>query len=278
MKKIFRYLRGELNGFYLSNLYETLNICTKDVKDFLAWFNKQQFDPNLTVPEVIYGVGHTAGVFLSKINKIETDSAFRVSESHFASDGTQISERGFYDTIKEVFKYQETVDPVDNNNFATSTYKSSLVGNEPVVGYISSDNEDVLDDKGNVKPESILSTPPVGTAYSKYYGDKFLFFTDGEKIFCKDIEEVVYFELFKVMQYIRYNGPSIRSLCRIVELLCPNKLVQITSIEVADNKRTLLVYYNYDNNVEIDDQQQRLIMWKYIVETKFPQVVLIENI
>ena len=43
-KAIFRYLRGELNGFYLNALHETLNTSSKDIKDFLATFGRMQFN------------------------------------------------------------------------------------------------------------------------------------------------------------------------------------------------------------------------------------------
>ena len=38
----------------------------------------------------------------------------------------------------------------DINTLATSTLRSSLVGDENVIGYISSEETNVLDDNGNV--------------------------------------------------------------------------------------------------------------------------------
>ena len=40
-KAFFRWLRGELNGFYVTNINGALNESTKDVKDFLSEFKAQ---------------------------------------------------------------------------------------------------------------------------------------------------------------------------------------------------------------------------------------------
>ena len=42
-KAFFRFLRGELNGFYLKSIYNTLNESTKYTKAFLMDFNNMQF-------------------------------------------------------------------------------------------------------------------------------------------------------------------------------------------------------------------------------------------
>ena len=67
-KKFFRFLRGELNGFYITNLNNTLNKFVEDVEEFFVNFYKMQFDI-LSMPEdIIYNIGTFAGVHLIRLS------------------------------------------------------------------------------------------------------------------------------------------------------------------------------------------------------------------
>ena len=59
-KAFFRFLRGELNGFYITNLYNTLNRTTQDVKDFFIQFSKVQFRQGEIDAETLYNLGKFA--------------------------------------------------------------------------------------------------------------------------------------------------------------------------------------------------------------------------
>lgn len=509
-KAFFRWLRGELNGYYLQNINHSFNLCTEDIKRFLIEFNNQQFQLGRITNKNLYGIGKTAGVFLPRLAQSESASSLRMTESHI-ENGYEFSERGLFHTEEEYFEFFHCIDdsvgyfifvkyddinndtdehnrsslvgdepvigyitsdspdifnedgsvkeeyvsltpPYDGtyNNFygndflflsekyaenmrgeqipsetdigltgirlsesydvdgsqfsergvwnidseeffyihlglpneeATNLERSTLVGNEQVIGYIDSTSNDIFDEEGNVKPEMILPNPPEDIAYNNFYGDQFLYLSegdgsesdelikirmtdseiyDGEEIserglykipieFLDDInllatpelrsslvgkekvigyiseytENVVddegmvnedkysirkpsagayseffgnqflflseaittykepdpelYIELYKALQWIRYNGCSVESLCRITQFACPEGLVLIKGITVAEDGRSLYLEYYYDSFSPADRKQQRLSLWQYIIETKFPQITLVEN-
>lgn len=396
-KAFFRFLRGELNGFYLTRMNGAMNDFTSDVKSFLASFNNQQFENGKIDDKNLYGLGNFAGIFLPRLSRAEALSSLRMTES-YVEDNFEFSERGLFDTDLEIFKFFHLKDdtvaffffvrtnqdvyntdinaeatsenrsslignddvigyisseetdlfdengdvredkvlsaPPENvaysefygneflylsegddseadnlirirmtdsnkvgdieyserglfviplpmfddiNNLATSKLRSSLVGNENIIGYISSEETNVLDDNGNVRTDKILSTPPENVAYSDYYGDQFLFLSEAETTY-SNLEPSLYIELFKAMQWVRYNGTSIKSLCRIIELVCPSGLVTVSSVRTASDGKHILVYYDYNDMVDLTLKQQRLNLLEYIVKLKFVQVVLVENI
>ena len=393
-KAFFRFLRGELNGYYIKNINQVANTCTQKLKDFLCHFKKQQFILGEIDEDYLYGLGEFAGIFLPRLSRAEALSSIRMTESHEVND-FEFSERGLFDTEYELFRFfhcieddvayftfvhttqddyntdintlassykrsslvgdeealgyissadtdifddegnvkpekirsvpprwdaysefygdqflmlsegdeseadnivrlhmtdSEEVDGVeyserglyvvpisyeDINTLATPTLRSSLVGDEEVIGYISSEATDVIDDNGLVRPEKVLSEPPVGVAYSEYYGDQFLFLSEAKTSYTP-LALDLYIELFKAMQWVRYNEPSVTSLVKIVELICPEGLVKIGDIEIAFDKKHINVYYEYNETVEIDFKQQRLSLLDYILQIKFPQVMLVE--
>lgn len=396
-KAFFRFLRGELNGFYLTRMNGAMNDFTSDVKSFLASFNNQQFENGKIDDKNLYGLGNFAGIFLPRLSRAEALSSLRMTES-YVEDNFEFSERGLFDTDLEIFKFFHLKDdtvaffffvrtnqdvyntdinaeatsenrsslignddvigyisseetdlfdengdvredkvlsaPPENvaysefygneflylsegddseadnlirirmtdsnkvgdieyserglfviplpmfddiNNLATSKLRSSLVGNENIIGYISSEETNVLDDNGNVRTDKILSIPPENVAYSDYYGDQFLFLSEAETTY-SNLEPSLYIELFKAMQWVRYNGTSIKSLCRIIELVCPSGLVTVSSVRTASDGKHILVYYDYHDMVDLTLKQQRLNLLEYIVKLKFVQVVLVENI
>lgn len=396
-KAFFRFLRGELNGYYLNRINDTMNSFSSDIKKFLSEFKTQQFEYGKISNETMYNIGKFASIFLLRLKSAETLTALYMTDSHIV-DGCEFSERGLYKIADEVFEFFHTEDDSgayyifvhttqeeytdDINTLATARNRSSLVGDEPVLGYISSsetdlfdaegniksekilstppadeayadyygnnflylsegddseadnlirmrmsDSEivdgieyserglfiipteifddintlaspqqrsslignetpigyiseyetDVLDEEGNIKPEKISSTPPVTGAYSEYYGDKFLLLAEASiEDSYREIDPEMYMALFKALQWIRYNGVSVASLVKIIDLTCPEGLVKISNIESASDGTHVNVYYVYDETAPVEKRPQRLSMLEYIVSLKFKQVVLSE--
>ena len=396
-KAFFRWLRGELNGFYVTNINGALNESTKDIKDFLSEFKAQQFENGKISDKNLYGLGKFAGIFLPRLSRAESLASLRMTESNVV-DGFECSERGLFNTDLENFSFFHTKDdttvyfafvrvnqdtynndintmatnlertsmvgnsdtvlgyisseetdlfdeignvkpekvlaappsgvayseyygdeflmlsegdnsPADNivrirmtdsnvvdgieyserglfvvpvpmfddiNTLATPTLRSSLVGNETLIGYISSEETNVLDDNGCVRHEKISATPPEGVAYSDYYGDQFMFLSEAEASY-SNLEPSLYIELFKALQWIRYNGASMASLARIIGILCPEGLVKISRNVVASDGRSIYIYYVYDSSSPVTNKESRFALLEYIVNIKFKQIQLVEE-
>lgn len=273
-KAFFRWLRGELNGFYVTNINGALNESTKGIKDFLSEFKAQQFEKGKISDKNLYGLGKFAGIFLPRVSKGESSASLRMTES-FVIDGFECSERGLFNTAVENFSFFPETD--DINLLAKPEQRSSMVGDETLIGYISSEETNVLDDNVKVRREKISATPPEGVAYSDYYGDQFMFLSEAETTY-ENLEPSLYMELFKALQWIRYNGVSIKSLGRIASLICPDGLVKLGRVETASDRKHWNVYYDYDDTVDVPLKQMRLNLLEFIVNLKFVQVSLIENI
>ena len=275
-KAFFRFLRGELNGFYLKSIYNTLNESTKNTKAFLMDFNNMQFKEGMIDDTTLLNIGKFAGVFPLNLVQTESLTSLKMSDSKEV-DGFEYSERGLYNTIQEVFNYYHlTQESDDINTLATEEERSSLVGNEEVVGYIAEDETDVLDKQGKIRPEKILYEVPEGKAYSEFYGDQFLFLSEGEEVYSKTSNEI-FLDLYKALQYIRYNSVSLKSLVQLVTLICPQGLVKIDHIEIAVDKTHFNVYYNYNAEVNVTYKAQRKALLELLIAEKFKQVVLVEN-
>lgn len=273
-KALFRWLRGELNGFYLTNINGALNESTKYIKDFLSKFKAQQFEYGKISDKNLYGLGKFAGIFLPRLSRAESLASLRMTES-FVVDGVECSECGLFNTEMENFLFFPETE--DINLLATPKLRSSMIGDETLIGYISSEETNVLDDNGNVRRDKISATPPVGVAYSDYYGDQFIFLSEAETSY-SNLEPPLYIELFKALQWIRYNGVSIKSLGRITSIICPDGLVKLGRVETAPDGKHWNIYYNYDDTVNVTLKQQRVNLLEFIVNMKFVQVSLIENI
>ena len=273
MKEFFRFLRGELNGFYITNINKTLISLTEENKKGLIEFHNQQLEANHMDSVTLYNLGRFAGVKLPRKPTSEAKSSLYMTESHKVNN-VEFSERGLYRTESEDFYFvhtDESITTPDINTLSSSTERSSLVGDEPVLGYIPEDATQVIDDDGDVRLDKVLSEPPEGKAYSNYYGNNFLFLSEGEVTY-ESISFSLYIELFKALQWIRYNGVSLSSLVHIVKILCPCGLVLITGISIASNGRAINVTYDYDDSVQVQNKDQRLSLLQYIISLKFKQV------
>lgn len=275
-KSIFRYLRGELNGFYLTRIHETMNVMSSDLRTFFGKFQKQQFDNGKIEDEVAYGLGKFAGVMLPRLAMEEVRSSLKMTESYTNALGEERSERGLFLPEDERFDFSHSETTEDINTFATTESKSSLVGDEAPVGYIATEELNILDENGNVKQEYILDTPPEEGTYTDFYGNEFLFLSEDIKVYT-NLSTQLYIPLVKAMQKVRYNGMSISTLCDIIKLICPSGLVKIDKIELSNLGNFVYIYYNYDENAEVNLKTQRLYVLKYIVDNRFPQIELIEN-
>lgn len=276
-KEFFRFLRGELNGFYINSINNTLIKLTNTNKEELIKFSKQQFEADKMDSTTLYNLGRFAGVKLPRKPTSEAKSSLHMTDS-YKVNGVEFSERGLYRINSEDFYFVHTDQSIttpDINTLASETERSSLIGDEPVLGYIPEDARNVIDDEGRVRPEKILSEPPVGKAYSNYYGDDFLFLSEGGVTY-ESISFSLYIELFKALQWIRYNGVSLASLVQVINVLCPEGLVLITDIRVADNKKVINVFYDYDESAMITNKEQRLALLQYIISLKFKQVRFVE--
>lgn len=276
-KAFFRFLRGELNGQYVTSINTVLNDITESNKKELIAFYNQQLEAGKMKAETLYNLGRFACVKLPRRPTSEAKTSIYMTDSH-KENNVEFSERGLYRTDNEDFYFVHTDESIlspDINTLASDTQRSSLVGNETVLGYIPEDATNVIDDEGHVRPEQILSEPPEGKAYSDYYGNDFLFLAEGG-ITYESISFSLYIELFKALQWIRYNSVSLSSLVKVISILCPDGLVRIANIQVAENGRVINVIYQYDGSLVINNKEQRLTLLQYIVSLKFKQVRLVE--
>lgn len=276
-KALFRFLRGELNGYYLTNIYNSLNVYSEDIKKFFIDFQSQQFELGQISEDTLYNLGKFASIFLPRRPVSESKTSLYMTDSHEV-DGVEYSERGLFNTDNESFEFVHTdpsITTPDINTLATEGKRSSLVGNEQPVGYISESGIDVLDDEGRVRPSKVLDEPPSEGAYSEFYGNQFLFLSEGDTVYEK-IAPSLFIELFKALQWIRYNGASIASLVRIISILCPEGLITIDSIDVGGDGKFIYVYYNYNSSSPVANKESRFALLQYIIDIKFKQIVLSE--
>lgn len=281
-KALFRFLRGELNGYYITNINNMLNLLTEENKKFFLDFLSMQMEQGKISATDLYNLGVFAGIRLPRISKSDAVSSLRLSESEYNEElDYEFSERGLFNTDEEGFEFeQETLDTTglpDINTLATDKKRSSMVGTEAREGYIAEDTTDVLDEEGNVVPSAVVDTPPQNKAYSDFYGNKFLFLSDMERVYIP-VSYGVFLDLFKAIQYIRYNGNSVKSLAKVIEVLCPERFVTIHSISVANDNKKYIITYTVDFNSTLDLKQDRLSMLLYTINIKFPQVLMQELI
>lgn len=274
-KALFRFLRGELNGYYITNIHNAMNEYAKDIMRFLYDFDKQQFNLASMSRETLYNLGKFAGIWLPRRPTSEVRTSPYMTEGHVV-DGEEFSERGLFNTETESFDFVHTDESItypDINDLASEVQRSTFIGDEEVQGYIAEGETDVIDDNGNVRPEKVLEVPPLNKAYSDYYGNKFLFLSENQLTW-ENVSPPLFIELFKAMQWVRYNGESIGALARIIEALCP-ELVKIVSVTTGTDN--IYVTYRYDSSVIITSKESRLALLQYIVDMKFKQIVLVEE-
>lgn len=284
MKKLFRFLRGELNGFYIKNISYCLNNVTKDIEALLRYFWLMQFKnpTEVTVNELpisewdLLGIGRFAGIFMPTVTADSTSGSIRFSNPTII-DGINYSERGLFERFKEDWKYFRTNQNIytdDISTLATRDMQASFVPEgQPILGYIE-EGVNMFDENGYIREDLILPSPPVGKAYSPYYGEKFMHLAEVFAII-QELGYDTYMILFTNMQYIMYNGANIRSFLRITELLVSDYVEDIT-IEVETNWYTVEYTLNYDT--EVENRVRRLFAWQYIIKQTYKLFVLQERV
>lgn len=299
MKQFFRFLRGELNGFYLRALSLAPVHAGQDMMAFLNRYRRMQWKtyeqcegselPIMT--EQLHGICTVAGVFPPYAAQESLMGSLRFTNSHIVS-GKEYSERGLLDTEKESFTFVRTDDRdyvTDINTLARDSMRTSLV--EPgaqLLGFFR-EGDKVIKEDGTVDTSLLYHFD--GTemeqyraaeayfsserkAYSPYYGSKYLFLTEESPIIAMTTDSVL-IEILKAAQYVRRNGQSLESLSMFARTLCPDFLF-ITRIEWSKEHPYALVYYGVDDEYVYEDKLLRTEVFKIVSAMKFKQLVFLE--
>lgn len=287
-KALFRFLRGELNGFYLQNFYMSLNEITSDMRDFLSRWERMVFkssenltEDELSVPkDIARGLGTFAGVFLPYVEQDSRVGSVRFTLSNRVS-GVEYSERGLFDLSKESFDFFRTDRKeysTDINSLANSMLRSTLVeSGAPVKGYILEGIE-ILRDDGTVDESKLVNYEQIpkdgegnpSVAYVPYYGNQYLYLSEKSPI-RSTVSINVFIELVKAMQWVRYNGASVASLCKFAKVLCPDYLFMFDFDWDTQYAKSVLEY-GIDPDLETPNKLMRSNVFKLMANLKFPQI------
>lgn len=282
-KAFFRFLRGEINGFYLTNIHNTLNKITEEDKQFIAQFANMVFKSaseaeynEYPIPyDMLRGIGIIAGVFPPRVNSESYSGSLHMTTSKIV-DEKEYSERGLFDMNREDFNFVRTDEQeytTDINTLASDSNRTSMIGdNDTIVGYIP-EGVEVIKEDGSIDLTKILASPPEEGAYSEFYGVKYLYLSENAYVMV-NVNNEVYLELIKALQWIRYNGQSIASLCKVASIICP-EFLHIENIDWSNEKYGVVTY-----SVSTEEYELKLVkieLLKFIVQKKFPQLVLIEQ-
>lgn len=281
-KAFFRFLRGELNGFYLTTINKAWIKYTQPIYEFLGTYKRMAFKISSAVSkeetpipfEYLKGIGITAGVFPLFVSQ---DSV--LESIHFTAskqlDGFEYSDRGLFRIEEENFEFVRTnQNPYnsDINTLADTERRTSLIEEEAVpLGYFP-EGEEVLNDDGTVNLDKLLKEPPTDRAYVPYYGDKYLYLADKTPIIGK-VKNTVYVDLIETMQWIRYNGFTTATMCYLAHKLCPDYLF-ILEMDWTKYKGACELTYGIDVAFEAEMKLTRQELFAITMKTKFPQVVL----
>lgn len=276
MKQPFRYFRGEFNGKYLYNLVKCPNFNVQNVIDEIVYqiLFQWKLADEVTAHEMairdedIINIGKIAGLFQPRtFNKASLGSTY-FTPSHIVN-GKQRSERGFMDMDNESFRFvrdEQDDYPDDIVNEASERLRMGLVpsGTDPV-GYVRAGTP-LYDAEGNILWENVLPDPPVdGSVYIPFYGEKFLVH---EEFFNRETPLTV--DIFKLLlecvQRIRYNGPTIKSLLEVTQILGEG---YIYDLNIETQTRYYLCYYRLDEDTTVLNRERRFGAWQHICKQKF---------
>lgn len=286
-KEFFRFLRGELNGFYLTSIYNTCNKYASDMKDFLSNFSRMTFKTLNEITgnetsigeEYLTGLEQFTGVFPPRVTQDSIVGSLRFTSS-YTVEGVERSERGLYNLSGEVFRFVHTENEEyadDINTLSSVEERSSLVENDrTILGYIP-DDKDILGEDGSIKLSELLPFPRTNHADYPFYGKNFLYLAEESPVLAGINNEVMVY-LIRALQWVRYNGVSIDSFCTLVRILCSDFLV-IDSIEWNHEDGSYgyaNVRYHVIDSIEYENKLMRINTLKMIVGRKFPQFVFID--
>lgn len=280
MKAFFRFLRGELNGFYLQKLNEVNNVYSESVKSFLSYFARMQFKTEDELEEgetaidnaMIKGIGITAGAFPPYVMQESLSSALRFTGSHIVN-GKEYSERGLYNIEGQAFNFVRTDEQeydTDINTLSSSSDRSSLVEKDRVpVGYFP-EGENVIRDDGSLDYSKLMSSPRPNHADAPFYGDNFLYLSENYPVLAiTDMKVMLY--VIEAMQWVRYNGMNVASLAQFAKIICPNFLF-ILDIDWSNLYAHGVVEYGIDEEYEAEDKLLKESLFKFLVGKKFSQL------
>jgi hypothetical protein len=278
MKLPFRFHRGEINGFFLLRLATFLNFAIAGIVEEIVYWANVQFKVVVEVSNSIempmrdadiIGIGVVAGVFPLVMTGGAWAGAVLLTESHVVG-GQDRSERGLYNTVTETFEFKQVDNdtyPADISTLATPALKSTLVpAGTAVVGYVAAGTP-LYDLYGAVIWANVLSTPPSGVAYDIFYGENYLTLSSDALVVAGMPIELVK-ALIEAMQRIRYNGPTIKSLFYVTELLCGALISDINITRSVDNTHYVMAYA-IDLSIIIDNKLAVINAWKQVVKSKF---------
>lgn len=280
MKAFFRFLRGELNGFYLQKLNEVNNVYSESVKSFLSYFARMQFKTEDELEEgetaidnaMIKGIGITAGAFPPYVMQESLSSALRFTGSHIVN-GKEYSERGLYNIEGQAFNFVRTDEQeydTDINTLSSSSDRSSLVEKDRVpVGYFP-EGENVIRDDGSLDYSKLMPSPRPNHADAPFYGDNFLYLSENYPVLAiTDMKVMLY--VIEAMQWVRYNGMNVASLAQFAKIICPNFLF-ILDIDWSSLYAHGVVEYGIDEEYEAEDKLLKESLFKFLVGKKFSQL------
>ena len=280
MKAFFRFLRGELNGFYVQKLNAVNNLFSDSIKTFLSHFANMQFvteaeakDGEVPIDNaMIKGIGVIAGAFPPYVMQESLSSALRFTGSHIVN-GKEYSERGLYNVEGQAFNFIRTDEQEytsDINTQATSAERSSLVeaDREPI-GYFP-EGETVIRDDGSIDYSKLMSSPRPNHADAPFYGDIFLYLSETYPVLgITDMQVMLY--VIKAMQWVRYNGMNIASLTEFAKIICPDFLF-IIDIDWTTLYAHGVVEYGIDEEYETSNKLLRENIFKALAQKKFSQL------
>lgn len=280
MKAFFRFLRGELNGFYLQKIHEVNNVFSGTIKSFLTNFASMQFKTDDELEEgetaissdMIKGIGITAGVFPPYVMQESLSSSLRFTGSHKVN-GKEYSERGLYNLEGQAFNFYRTDEQqydTDINTLATSEERSSVVenGRNPI-GYFP-EGEQIVRDDGSLDYSKLMPSPRPNRADSPFYGNEFLYLSDTYPVLAiTDIKVMLY--VIEAMQWVRYNGMNVASLAQFAKIVCPNFLF-ILDIDWSTLYAHGVVIYGIDEEYEAENKLLKENLFKSLIQKKFSQL------
>lgn len=280
MKAFFRFLRGELNGFYLQRLNHVNNLFSDSIKTFLSHFSSMQFktEDELNKGEtaidnsMIKGIGVIAGAFPPYVMQESLTSALRFTGSHIVN-GKEYSERGLYNIEGQAFSFVRTDNQeysTDINSLATSEQRSSLVEAERTpVGYFP-EGESIIRDDGTLDYSKLMLQPRPNHADAPFYGDIFLYLSENYPVLAiTDMEVMLY--VIEAMQWVRYNGMNVASLAQFAKIICPDFLF-IVDIDWSTLYAHGVVEYGIDEEYEAENKLLKENLFKTLVQKKFSQL------
>lgn len=280
MKSFFRFLRGEINGMYMNAISAAVDTLASRWRgifsevDELTLVRTDASAYNSLYPDFVKGVGLIAGCVLPRFQHSSSSSSVFMTDS-VVVNGEERSERGLFRTALERFQFEHTEQddyPDDINTLSTTDRRTSLIGTETPVGYISDMSNDVLRDDGTVDPAYVEPSPPGGgVPYTDFYGNNFLFMNSTQLSYSVLSAELLGL-LIESLQWVRRNGASISSLCRVAGIVC-GEFLRIVDVSTVSGLARYEVRYRLLSTQGVTSPLAKLYLLQHIVSTAFINVV-----